>query len=362
MIYILNIFIELILGVVFLSVNSFDGAVISNDFAYKQKKRYSIICGVLWILISGLRGMSVGADTFAYQQSFQLVKSYPIGELFKDIYSKYFLGESIRDPGYPLMVKLFQYISGNYQVYLMCIAVFFMVPFTIWIIRESKNPAISFVLYSSLFYAFFSITGIRQTIATAMVVLLGDKFIKEKKLLPFVIITLAASTIHASALVFLPFYFISKIRIRISSLLGWSLCIVVSFLARHQLKSIFIQLSKYDDYTKDYEGAATVTFSTLLFLIFIWSLISYSRDPDIEDNRRFYNALYMALFFLPLTWLNPSAMRVVQYFSIYLVLLIPQMVEATFDEDSKRIASGIIIVILVLLLIKSNPQYTFFWQ
>lgn len=362
MIYYFNFCIEFFLGFHFSNTGYFSGIKIRNDSFYRQKKAYCIICGALWILISGLRGLSVGADTLAYKISFESVKNYPLKYVFQGLRDKYILGEGSKDPGYNLFVKLFQFVSDNYQVYLIFIAALFMIPFTIWIIRESKNPFISFILYSSLFYAFFSITGIRQTIAMALTVLIGDKFIKEKKILPFVIITLLASTIHASALVFLPFYFLSRIRVNGKNIVVWLAFIVISVFARHQLKSIFIQISGYEGYTKDYEGAGAFTFSILLFLIFIWSLISYSMDRDIENNRRFYNALFLALFFLPLTWLNPSAMRVVQYFSIYLVLLIPEMVDSTFTEESKSIASGIITAILFLLLIKNNPQYTFFWQ
>lgn len=362
MIYFFNFCIELFLGFDLSNAGYSNGTKIRNDSFYRQKKEYCIICGVLWILISGLRGLSVGADTLAYKISFESVKNYPLGYFFQNISDKYILGEGSKDPGYNLFVKLFQFVSDNYQVYLIFIAALFMIPFTIWIIRESKNPLISFALYSSLFYSFFSITGIRQTIALALTVLIGDKLIKEKKILPFVIITLLASTIHASALVFLPFYFLSRIPVQRNTVMVWSFCILISIFARHQLKGIFIQLSGYEGYAEDYEGAGAYTFSILIFFLFIWSLISYSMDRDIEKNRRFYNALFLALFFLPLTWLNPSAMRVVQYFSIYLVLLIPEMVDSTFTEESKSIASGLITVILFLLLIKNNPQYTFFWQ
>lgn len=362
MIYYLNFCIEFFLGLNLFNSGYSNGIKIRNDSFYLQKKAYCIICGVFWILISGLRGLSVGADTLAYKISFETVKNYPLNYVFQGLKDKYILGEGSKDPGYNILVKFFQFFSDNYQVYLIFIAAIFMIPFTIWIFRESKNPCISFILYSSLFYSFFSLTGHRQTIALSMTVLIGDKFIKERKILPFVIITLIASTIHASALVFLPFYFLSRIPVRRKTIMAWSLSILISILARHQLKYFFIQLSGYDGYSKDYEGAGAYTFSILIFILFIWSMFSRSLDRDIEKNRRFYNALFLALFFLPLIWLNPSAMRVVQYFSIYLVLLIPEMVDSTFTAESKSVASGIIAAMLFLLLIKNNPQYTFFWQ
>ena len=362
MVYLINILIEVFLGIVLLSAVPIGDTETVNRITNKNRKIYCIICGTLWFLISGLRNLTVGADTLSYRFSFETVKSQSVRTLFKNITDKYISGASVKDPGYDFFVKIFQYFSENYQVYLIFIAALFMIPFTVWIIKESKNPSISFVLYSSLFYSFFSITGIRQTISTAMVVLIGDKFIKDKKLIPFVIVVLLASTIHTSALVFLPFYFLSRIPVNIKTISVWIIGIVISFLARRQLKAFFIDISGYDDYAKDYEGAGTFTFTLIMLLIFVWVIISFSGNKEIEKHKRLYNAFFLAMFFTPLTWLNPSAMRVVQYFSIYLVLLIPQMIEDTFDEKSKPIATGIIAAILSLLLLKDNPQYTFFWQ
>lgn len=363
MIYYINIFLEIVVGIIILYGTNDNLVLFSQQtMALTRKKVYCIFSGVLWILISGLRSLSVGSDTESYYISYNVVKNINLSELVDNVYGRYVLHQDIRDPGYNLFVKLTQIITENYQVFLMIIAIIFMVPFIFWIIRESKDPIISFVLYSSLFYAFFSITGIRQTIATAMVVLIGDKLIKDKKFVAFMVICLLASTIHFSALIFIPFYFLSRIHVTQKSICGWTFAIMLAFIFRNQLKSIFIDLSGYTDYAEAYEGAGTFTFTTLLFALFILSIISYKRDYDLNKNNRFYVALYLALFFVPLTWINPSAMRIVQYFSIYLVLLIPEMIESAFAANSKRIVTVITIVMLTVLLIKDQPNYSFFWQ
>lgn len=363
MIYYINIFLEIVVGAIIL-YGVYNGSDLFGQKAMSltRKKIYCIFAGSLWILISGLRSLTVGSDTDSYYISYNSVKNINISELVDDIYGRYILHQDIRDPGYNLFVKLTQIITKNYQVYLIIIAIIFMVPFIIWVIRESKNPIISFVLYSSLFYAFFSITGIRQTIATAMVVLIGDKLIKDKKLVAFIIICLLASTIHYSALIFLPFYFLSRIPVTKKSVCGWTFAIILAFIFRNQLKTVFIDLSGYTEYSEDYAGAGTFTFTILLVALFILSIISYKRDYDLKTNNRFYIALYLALFFTPLTWINPSSMRIVQYFSIYLVFLIPEMIENVFDEKSKRIVTIVVIGLLVILLIRSQPSYSFFWQ
>ena len=86
----------------------------------------------------------------------------------------------------PLKVKecisaLQDIFSKDYQVFLVFIAVVFMGLMARWIYKNSSMPEISFVIFSTIFYAFFAVTGHRQTLATALIFFLGYEFAKEKK-------------------------------------------------------------------------------------------------------------------------------------------------------------------------------------
>lgn len=363
MVYYINVILEIIMAMILLyGVINGSQLLTQEVMSSERKKWYCILSGGLWILISGLRGLSVGADTYAYYYSYLNIKNMSFNELLENVFIKIVSNTGNKDPGYDFFVKVTQIISEDYQVFLMIVALIFMIPFIIWVWCESKNPLISFVLYSSLFYAFFAITGIRQTISTALIVLVGDRLIKERKLIPFLIVAFVASLIHISSLVFVPFYFLSRLKIRQKTVILAGLACAISFVFKSQLKNIFISISGYEDYSATYTGAGTSTFTFLLLILFILSIFAYRRDEYIEENQRFYIALYLAMFFVPLTWLNPSAMRIVQYFSIYLVLLIPEMIEAVFSEKSKTIATGLVVCLLVVLLFRSNPIYAFYWK
>lgn len=73
-------------------------------------------------------------------------------------------------------------------------------------------------------------------------------------------------------------------------------------------------------------------------------------------------AVTLAVFFTPLTFVNPSAMRVVQYFSIFMLILVPKLILA-FNKPSRMIANcGCYGVLIGSLLIKL-PDYSFvFWS
>ena len=145
-----------------------------------KKKAFCAIACVQWVILSGLRGMTVGADTIEYRRGFNRVNITSWHRIITDI-SAYIGGAEIKDPGYALFVKIFQVFSTNYQLYLVFIAVLFMIPMAIWIYKNSSMPCLSFIIFSTLFYSFYAVTGIRQTIATSLVEFIGYEFIKKKK-------------------------------------------------------------------------------------------------------------------------------------------------------------------------------------
>lgn len=336
-------------------------------FLYKsptKQKRKIFVClaSLQWILLSGLRHVSVGADTYEYYNSF--VRSFDVSwkeamENFKGVLSGDIEG---KDPGYLLFEKICGYFTSNYQIYLIIVAIIFTGLMGYFIYVNSRDPLISFLLYSCLFYAFFSITGIRQTIATALSVFVGYELIKKRKLLLFVCIILLAATLHKSALIFLPYYFFYNLNINLRYKIVSSIVILCSFIFKYPLSVWFKEIAGYDNYGV-YVGAGANTFTLLLILLVMFMFV-FSKQIlyKNEKNKYYYNALVIALFFVPLTYINPSAMRIVQYYSIFMMLVIPEIICVFKERDQRVVKFLFICTILILFLKAGNSGYLFFWQ
>lgn len=152
-----------------------------------RTKQTCIVGAFNWIILSGFRAYSVGADTQAYKISFENLYHQSWYSLWHAFVTMYSTGEGDKDPGYALLEKIFQVFSQNYTVWLLFIAIIFTIPMAVMIYRYSKNACISWILYSTLFYAFFAITGHRQTIATAIALWGGLEAIRERKLFRFLV-------------------------------------------------------------------------------------------------------------------------------------------------------------------------------
>jgi len=332
-----------------------------------DRVKRALFCGVAsmqWIMISGLRHPSIGADTYAYRYSFYQTLATPWGQVINDVAGTYFGTLGLKDPGYAVFVKAVQLVTHEYQVFLVIVAALFMIPFGVMVYRHSSDPFISFLVYSTLFFEFFAITGTRQTIATALVVLIGYPLIVKKRFVPFLALAAVAFTIHKSALVFLPFAFLADREVSRRAALRVGLVAIVIFVLRNPigylLASVFFP---EEQYLAVYAGAGAWTFSALLILL---AIVAFSRLGLVlsaqPKARHWYNAVLVGLLCLPLTFRNPSAMRVVQYFTLFLVLLIPAVIRSFRMKDERALAYWAVIAALGFLFVQKNPQYLFFWQ
>lgn len=325
-----------------------------------KKKILCIIYCLQWVVLSGFRAYSVGADTYSYKiDNFEKTLNRSWSSIF-DGFVGYFNGvEGIKDPGYPLFEKICQiFIGDNYTLFLLIIAVIFTVPMTVWVYKYSENVCLSFMVYSALFYSFFAITGHRQTIASALVIFAGYECMRKNKIVPLLIVHLIAFFIHKSSICFIVLYFAKFIKV---NKLYWALstvCIVLSFLFRSQLMNLLGNFMGYEQYTGQFEGTGAYRFTFFLVLIYIGTMLTYSKLPKSIDTHYSIIALTLATFFTSLTFIDPNAMRVVQYFSIFMMILIPRII-SLFDRKSQTfIDIGCYAVLLGALLI-SMPEYSF---
>lgn len=351
-VYLINVALILIFGYILLANN-------------KSDKNTKIYCGLVafqWTLISGLRHVSVGADTHNYSIRFEEAKTISWSKLFENFYNYIFKGEDVNDPGYFIIQKFFQIFCKDYHVYLIFIALIFTSFMAVWIYKNSKDPCFSFILYSVLFYSFYALTGHRQTIATALIVFLGYKYIKERKLVKFAIIAFVAFTIHKSSVVFIPYYFIANIPITpVYVLVAFIIILIVALMGKN-LYGPLSQALGFSDEQIDYAVGGAETYAAVLTLMCVVILLFYYFYKNKTENAtRIFNITLLTLMSSLLVFQNQSFMRVQQYYSLYLCVSFPEVINS-FEKKSRVFVYIVTISFLVLYLIRENPQYLFFWQ
>ena len=335
----------------------------------RNRKNYIIFICIILILQSALRHVAVGADTYAYYLKFEEIKLTSWQEIWENFRSVYVLGEG-KDAGYPLIQKVFQFFSGEYRIFLFFVAVIFFSSLGYFIYTQTKYISDVFVaiaIYEVLFYSFFSITGLRQTLATAFT-FWGLHFIRQRKLWQYTLLIICAAFIHKSVLLFYPFYFIARLN-RPRQLLAASFVIFpVMFVFGRSVAGIMALLSAQNNYMgyalSDANPTGAVDFSIFLLGCGIlgWIALRNAKQRD-SDMPIIYNAISIAIIFTPLTWIDSSLMRIVQYFSIFILVFLPYVINNLFRDYQTRIVAIVVLMVLfVSVIIMRNVDYAFMWE
>lgn len=353
LVYLINIFLILFFGYLFL-----------NRFPSEQnKKAFCGIVAVQWILISGLRHWSIGADTHAYYISFVRVRDLPWSKAFDNLFGYLFKGYEVKDPGYNIFQKAFRIFTTDYQLFLVLIACIFTILMAIWICRNSDDPIFSFILYSTLFYEFFAVTGHRQTIATALVVFWGYKYIKERKLFKFALIAFLAFLIHKSSVVFAPFYFLANIPISPLYVFIAIVAILCVFISGESLYGVIVKNLGFNEEYLEYKEGGAETYALLLILLSVAILLFYNyyRKYDKQKATHIFNATLLTLGSSLLVFQNQGFMRIQQYYALFLMISVPEFLKG-FENKSKKIIYASFVIILIAYLTIKNPPYQFFFM
>lgn len=334
-----------------------------NGITQKKKKIFCAVVGLQWILISGLRHISVGPDTNQYKVGyFDLTVQMSWHEVFQNIINTYFGDANLKAPGYRLLEKLIQTFTSSYQVYLIAIAIIFTVPMVIFIYRHSVEPCISFIFYSCVSYSMYSITGLRQAVAASLMIFIGYRWVRERKLLPYLLLCIIASTIHASAFVFLVFYILAGIKIT----KPYIVCVLLAsigilFLFQPVLFQV-ATISGYGVYLRNVIKGTPWVFAALCTF---FTAVTIWRHKIILKNKPeasiWIQALFITLLATFASFTMDIFMRITHYFLLYLLVLIPEILHS-FPRKERNLAYSTVLFLMLFLFLRDVPLYSFFWQ
>lgn len=336
--------------------------VYNSSISYQAKiKVYVWICAVMLILLSALRGSTVGTDTAGYVRDYKAIHSYSFKDIF-DLHSTNY--------GYYLLSKIFASIGAPVQLWLGFVATLYIGAISNLIYKYSIAPLTSYIIFLSVGGFAFSLAGLKQTIAMSFLLFAYPKLVK-RKFIPFLLLVLVASLFHSTALVFLISYPLSKINVTTKQFCVYLGLIAFSFTnAGVVLNTVFDLLD--DKHYSAYQTADS-TYSLTGFLIQLFMLIFCLLYADkFKSLNVHYRSLYTMLYLGVLSQVYASSIaslfRISLYFSGFCIILFPYCICLEENEGRKRyihiISLFIFLAYFFFKLLKDNSisPYLFFWQ
>ena len=293
---------------------------ISNNRSRKKKYVSFFILFLGLFLIVGLRNPSMGADLKpgvfeGYLGRFQYIAGQDWRYLLFDGRNAYELGSY--ETGYVALNKLIGLFGTSYQHLIICVTFFSLFPIFLVYRKHSQKFEFSIIIYLALtcFLAVFS--ALRQACAIA-ICFCSYRFLKEKKLIPFVLVVLFASLFHKTALLFLLAYPFYRIRISRKTRLFTLGLIGIVFLLRTQIFKLVVNILG-----KDYEVDNNGAIMFLLFLIVLYVALTLFSKNEKETNS-LMNIFLLLILCQCFAGVHSFVARVGYYFMPFLGLLIPK--------------------------------------
>jgi len=329
-----------------------DIITINGTTQREPNKLFSFIAVTTLILVSGLRIPQGGAigDTSTYVYSFINFVPNHVDDVLEQF--KLYSGDS----GFNVFLSFIkEFISTDPQVFIfICALITNLLIFTI-IYKYSAIFELSLFLYITMGCYLVTMNGIRQYLVSA-ILFLCIKLITDGRWLPFFIIVLIVSTMHTSALLFIPVYFFVRLK-------PWSKLVGITLLASVVILVLFNQIgtfllgslegSQYGHY-QEYiltEGGGANAIRTLVAAIPI--VLAYLGRKQIESNNdKFINILInfsiLNLIFYILAMQNWIFARMSVYFGLYGLLLLPWLIKTLFDRKTSAVLYGSCVVFYLI--------------
>lgn len=199
-------FITIILMVVFAAAAQTTRRVDTNNRLSESKPASKVTCALLILAVIPL----VFTAGFRYEIGTDFNAYYKANEIFGgNVWEKI---KKLNEPGIPILIEVTNLFSTDNGAYIFVFSFFTIVPTAYVLLRRSSNYSVILMLYvfCGCWHGLFN--GVRQYLA-ATVVIVGHRYILDKKFVKYAICVFIAYLFHKSAIIMIVPYFVMRGKI-----------------------------------------------------------------------------------------------------------------------------------------------------
>lgn len=294
----------------------------------KGNKKYVIVACLLLFTIYGLRdAYRIGCDTTSsYIGNFERMQASSWSGIIESTGGTNAL--------FYLMTKAFSaYISTDYQLYITVIAVFVTFCFGRLVYRYSPNPLQSILYYFGLLLYSFHFSALKQSIAMSFLFLAFDPLVKRKPI-RFILLVCVAAQFHFPSLVFLPAYWLAKLRLGRSYLLFLAIMLALTYIFRNQIINYMNSLYEESTGEIDLSGVRFLRNKAIIMIAIVAAAVCIRRPAQDEPV---YGILMqfmgLAIVFQTFCGYDNIFERLADYYFQFAVIFIPLVFEKGHERS-----------------------------
>lgn len=286
----------------------------------RQKKVYITLMAILHTFLCGWRYMYLTGDLRKYAWGYYTIPEF--GWFSEEVFN------GGRNFGFFWLQKLFStWTDGDFQIFLIFIAIVTELAVAIIIYRYSPAPWLSYLLWNCFAFYVFGFSAIKQALAMGLL-MLAFVGIMEKQPVKFVIWTVLAGCIHTPALIFLPAYWLARSQLNIQKLLAYTVCAALIFVFRNQIVT-FISSFYYDE--TDYANNTQLGGRFLMIVALLIAGVVF-RGFSGKNFTKLMNLMLAAAIIQMFSGFDNIFSRLTDYYFQFLILYLPMMFYPEKDE------------------------------
>ena len=307
----------------------------------KGNLKYIIVAAILMFCVLGLRdAYSVGNDSSSsYLHQFQRMEDKKWSELsgpfdwIRDLEEQ--TGREDKNAGLEYLMKLvYNSTDGDYQVFIILIS-FFVILANVHLVRKySPNPLQSILYFFGLLYFTFHFSALKQSVAMVFVLYSFDAIV-DRKLLKFLFLMVLASIFHYPALVFLPAYWICRMRLGRNYLILLAIIMIAVYFFRDNIVKLMNDAYYGDESDHTIATNARFLMNKVIVMLIIIVAALVIRPPHSSDRVYCYLLALMGVATVIQTFAGYGNIfeRLADYYFQFAFVFIPMVFE---DVKLKR--------------------------
>lgn len=192
--------------------------------------------------------------------------------------------------------------------------------------------ALGMYLHAMIFY--------RQLCAMAIMTF-GYRYVRERKLIPFLLVLLAAASFHKTVLVMAVIYVAYQLPINRWTLLGAMGCsAVLGLTAKPMMQFFYDHIYNYGDVFLKADGGWTMLIVLWVFTLLVYGLMGQRlKEPKI---RLWFSMLLIAAVIHPVVFAFYNWCRIVLFFRVAMVMLIPELYVTLFRRKEGNVGLALL--------------------
>ena len=281
-------------------------------------------CAFLLLMFT-LQDCSVSLDIAEYMRQWEIIPTLSLGEMLAHKF----------EIGYVLLCWFLERTFESDRILLLVMGCLILLPFCRSFEEETDNPMVALMAFVALGMYMHAIIFWRQLAAMAILTF-SFRFLRQRKLVPFLLVVLTAMTFHKVSIVFVGLYILYRVPINKWLLLVCSGCALVLGLYGRPIIEFGISVI-YPRYS--HMALERIGGETLLALLWVVTLLSFwlLKDRLTEDCVRIpFLMILIGAALQPLCFTFFWWLRVVLFFRVALAAMTAHLYTELFQNKDNR--------------------------